>query len=634
MLRPQLVKNGVSGAGRISGVMVVAYLILGGSRPAFCAETTNSHDEQPHLQLAPIYMSHSLGGQIGYFFDHSSNGPYQYTQQTLGVGVMAHVAVRSFFWQPWLAQVSAILAGSVFTNHTRSDTLRNYNNQTNALNGDAALKVLNSSRFPFEAHIFRDDTRVTAPYSGTNDSTQVTGYSLDQRYQSLNQRLTGNATFTSKNRYSGLNLGPVHENIFNYALSDRLTRTQVISISGYLDRAENRSAGTSYLNDNVTANHSYQPNQSFSISSFANQIKMGYGLNAQASSPAQQYDAISLQFNSFAALRPEKSPLTMTGSVRFLSGDNTINGVAAPTQKYSNFNFGANYLFSPFIRMYGSVNVFDRLGNQTVATSTALTAAKPFRFANKTTGPDGFIYSGSAGGTVSTATMATTYAGNQTSTNALNLGAYLSHALDKNTEIGGGRLSENLNQSLTMSHTLSANSVVNSNRQITILVTGGSLGWHRPEGNSVTHLRLSAADSRYLSEPRRAFQMINLQASRSEAISRNESLQGSLTVQGTHSQLPGQDSYYTLTPSAELAYLNLRLFKVRDLVFKSTLRIYEGNIAPVNYALSVNQDQANRSWTNDLDYKIGVLVLRLHTLIALVGKTPQSTIQFMMSRPF
>jgi len=263
-----------------------------------------------------------------------------------------------------------------------------------------------------------------------------------------------------------------------------------------------------------------------------------------------------------------------------------------------------------------------------------LTAAKPFRFASTPTNLDGFIYSGSAGGTVSTATVTTTNAGNQTSTNALNLGAYLSHALDKNTEIGAGRLSENLNQSLTMSHTLSANNVVNSNRQITTLVTGGSLGWHRPEGNGVTHVRLSAADSRYLSEPRRAFQMINLQASRSEAISRNESLRGNLTVQGTHTQLPGRDSYYTLTPSAELAYLNQRLFKVRGLIFNSTLRIYEGNIAPVNYTYPASQDQANRSWTNDVDYKIGVLVLRFHSYIAFVGTTPQSVIQFMASRPF
>jgi hypothetical protein len=632
MLRLKLVKNGASGAGHISGVMVVAYLILGWSRPAFSVETTASPDEQPHLQLAPIYISHSLGGNIGYFFDRTTNGPNKYIQQTLGVGVTAHVSVRSFFWQPWFAQVSTSLIGSVFTNNTHTNTAPNYHSQAKNISGDAALKVLNTSRFPFEAHIFKDDTSITALYSGTNDSTQVTGYSLDQRYQSRSQRLTGSAVFTSKNRYSGLNTGPIHEDLFNFGLTDRLTRTQVISIYGATNRVDNRSAGTSFLYDTLTANHSYQPNTIFSVSSLANQLKYDYGLKAQASSPAQQYDSSALQFNSFAAFRPEKSPLTMTSSVRFLSTDNTVNGAAAPTLNNTNFNLGANYLFSPFIRMYGSVNVADSLGTQTVATSTALTAAKPFRFANQTTGPDGFIYSGSAGGTVSTATAATTIAGNQTSTNALNLGAYLSHALDKNTEIGGGRLSENLNQSLTMSHSLSASNVVNTNRQITNLTTSGSLGWSQSEGSAATHLRLSATDSRYLSEPRRAFQMVNLQASRSEALSRNESLQGNLTVQGTHSQQAGQASYSTLTPSAELNYLNLRLLKVRDLTYNSVLRISEGNIAPVSYY--VNQDQAIRSWTNDLDYKIGVLVLKLHTIIAVVRNTPRSTIMFMMNRPF
>lgn len=623
MVRPKLVKNGASGAGHLSGIVVVVCLILGWSRPAFSVEPIADPDEQQHLQLAPINLSHSVGGNIGYVFQRNTSGGNKTMQQTLGVGVEAGIGVRSFFWQPWLAQVSSHLTAGVNGTSTNSNTTPTYNSVGTAINADAALNLLRSSRFPFEARIFRQDNKYTAFYSGTNIASQITGYSLIQSYRSRNDRLTGNASFVS-NKYGGLNISPSYADIFSFALAVRPTRTQSISISGNTDSANRPVQGQSSLRDTLIANHAYQPNSIFSVASIANLLKMSYRI--QGSGPTQQYDANSLQFSSFASLRPEKSPLTMTSSVRFLKSDSSSNGILAPTLTSSNFNLGANYLFSPFIRMYGSVNVADTLGTQTVSTDAALSAAKPYRAATATD-IGGFRYSGSIGGNLSTNSTTSTNSANQTTTrNNLNLGLYLSHALDKSSEFGAGRLSENMHQTVAMGVNGRGGSSISN------LISGGSLSWNRTEGKETTILRLSATDSRNLRGTQNVFQIINLQATRREALSRNESLGGSLTVQATHAQVSGITTPSTLTPSAEMVYQNQRLFKVLHLTFESSLRIAEGNIAPREYL--GYQDQATRSWDNNFTYYIGRLNLRLTTNMSKLGNTFRSSIIFMMNRPF
>ncbi len=96
MLRTKLVKNVASGVGHISNVILVAYLIMGLSRPAFATEPVAAPDEQPHLQLAPIYFSHSVGGNFGYMYQRNTYGPIATVQQTASLGVKASIGVRSF----------------------------------------------------------------------------------------------------------------------------------------------------------------------------------------------------------------------------------------------------------------------------------------------------------------------------------------------------------------------------------------------------------------------------------------------------------------------------------------------------------------------------------------------------------
>jgi hypothetical protein len=620
MLRPKLIKNGASGIGHISSVIAVAYLIFGWSRPAFAVEPTAAPEEQSHLQLAPINLSHSVGGYVGYVFQRNTVGSNITTLQSPGAGVTATANIRSFFWQPWFALVSGNLSLNINGNSTHTNTTPTYTTLNTSINGDAVLNVLKKSRFPFEARIFRHQDKYVAFYSGTNTENQLSGYGLQQGYTSQNRRLVSNASYTY-NKSGGPNIFTDYMDSFNIDVRYLLTQYQTIALAGTLNKDYTPALGRDWSYSTVVVNHGYQPNSIFSVASFANLVNMNSSLTQVF--VTQQYDSNALQFSSFASLRPERTPLTMTSSVRFLRFDSSKNSLSAPTLEDSNFNLGANYLFSPLIRMYGSVNVEDRLGIQTVKTDSALTAAKLYK---SSTNIGGFFYSGSIGGTLASSNKTTSGGANlSTSLRTQNLGLYLSHALDKSNKSGGGMVSKNLHQTLTTT-------VGNSGLTYSTLGTGGYLSWTQVQGKESSVLRVGASDSRNLGGTTHVFQMINLQATRSEAMSNNESLSGNLSAQATREVVPGRYVPNTITPTAGMRYSNKRAFKVLHLTFDSILRIADTNIAPSQP--QGYRDQATRYWDNNFAYYIGRLNLYLETRVALIGNTTQSSVTFRMVRPF
>ncbi len=346
----------------------------------------------------------------------------------------------------------------------------------------------------------------------------------------------------------------------------------------------------------------------------------------------QQNDNNSGQFNSFVSLRPEKTPLTITSSIRLLRFDSSTNGIPNTTsyllQNSTNFNLGANYLFSPLIRLYGSVNVQDIAGIQTVTTNSALTAAKQFRAASDISG---YRYSGTAGGSLTSNNITTVNQVNHstTQTQSQNLGLYLSHALDKSNSFGSGTLTKNLTQTVSTSQSTIGNS-------LSTLATGGSLALHQWQDKQSTDLRLSATDSRNLGGVHRVFQIINLQASSNENISIDEYLQGNLTVQATHTEYAGLSGLSnipnTISPNAQIIYHNSRTFKVRRLTFESTLFLSDSNLAPTSTPGYLNS--ATRYWENNFRYSIGLLSLQLYTRVAIIGNYSSSNILFSAVRNF
>jgi hypothetical protein len=627
MLRAKLVKLDTYSVSHISGVMLVAYLIMGWSRPAFSAEPSASPDEPQHLQLAPINIYHSVGGYLGYIYNRLATGATSSNQQTLYVGVNGNLGLQSFFWQPWFAQINANLSANVNSARTSSSTAPTNNAVNTYITTDTVLNVLRKSRFPFKARVYRQDNRSDASYSGFINDMVTTGYGLMQFYTSQNRRLSSSLSFDS-NKTSMTNNSPFYTDTTNFDARYQLTQFQSITLSGNAVNQNQPGNGKSSSFDTLVANHLYRPNSIFSVASLANLFKLN-SVTGSGTASMQQLDNNSGQFNSFASLRPEKTPLTITSSIRFMRFDSSTNGIPN-TMSYSlmnstNFNLGANYLFSPLIRLYGSVNVQDIAGIQTVTTTSALTAARQFR---AITNISGYRYSGALGGSLSSnnTTMADRVNHTTTQTQNQNLGLYLSHTLDKSSSFGSGTLTKNLSQTVSTARSTLGTS-------ISTLATSGSLSLHQWQDKHNTDLRLSAFDSRNLGGRHHVFQMINLQAISGESINNDESLQGNLTVQAIHTEYGGMKNIpNTISPNAQLLYRNSRAFKVRRLTFESLLRVADSNIAPTT--APGFQNSPTRAWENNFFYSIGLLSIQLKTRVAIIGNYSTSNIQFSAVRSF
>ena len=629
MASPKRVKNGTIGTGRISRVIAVAWLVFGWSQLALS-------DEQPHLKLAPINLDSFVDGSLGYSYLRNTyqndSQTLKTTQHELDVGVLVGLRARTFIWQPWIARLYGYigLSTSAVTVNTTTDTDTTATKSGNqVVTGSTALHVLPQSRFPFRAEVYRDTNKATGFLSGVNSTFISQGFSLSQSYRSLNHKHSSVVSY-AQNTSGKPELGAESAyNQLNLSLTSQPTLSQTFQLIGTMNNTERPTRGDHFLSDTLVVTHNYLPNPEVSVGSLVNLLKTN--LTTQGITQ-QQNDFTSQQLYSFASWRPADTPLTVTGSARLLRSSSRNNGVDGVQVGDTNFNLGANYAWSPFLRVYGSVNINDNSGIQTINTNAAIAAQKGFgeRFDPMNVG--GFRYTRSIGASLSNQTITTTDSNQVTTTNsAQTLGLSLGHALDNDTQFGSGRLRTNLNQGLA--------TVLSSNvgAPVTRLTHGASLSWNHTENTGTTMSRLSANDSRTLSGNQNFFQLINLQASRDEKVGFNQSLIGNLTIQASRSGTSDISTPLIASPSADVNYHHERFFKVKNMTFDSILKIIGSDIVLSQNQASQNQptlNSSNVSWDNNISYFIGLLKLRLNTHLAEVNKTTQTSLLFTITRTF
>jgi hypothetical protein len=623
MLRSKQVKNGSTEVNRLSSVVLVTGLIFGWSQSAFSSEP-------PHLQLAPIQFISRVGGNIGYIFQSTRVGSYSASQQSLGGNVDLTVAARSYLWQPWFSRVSATLGVSMSAAIAQSSNSRSTQSGGTGLTGEASLNMLPYTRFPFSARIYRNETQANGFLSGINSNYINSGFDISQNYRSLDGRFDSITSYgRSTNRRGSATPENISDQLNIYLTGQPLYSTQTFNVVGVLSNVYRPLGGERNLMDTLVANHRYQPNSIASVSSVLNLIK-STNIITPAFGSQQKYDYKAQQFSSFASWRPEGNPLTLTSSARLFRSNSRNNGIVASEFNDTNLNLGANYAWSNLLRMYGSVNINDNSGVQTISTAAALTAQKGFGERDSTT-LGGFRYTRYVGASLGNQTTTTNSQNQSATTSVQQLGVSAGHSLSKSTTLGNGRFGTDLSQGLstTVSSRGSPSTHLNHN---------GSLTWSRSEGKETSMVSLRAADSRTLSNPQNFFQLINLQASRNERLALNQSLVGNLTMQASRSGSKGVSTPFIGSSSADLTYRHERLFKVKNLSFYSTLKIQSKDIAlsknAANQQYSTTQDHANVSWENNFDYFIGRLKLNLNTRIMEANNVIQSSLFFSMSRSF
>lgn len=580
------------------------------------------------LQLPPI----RFWGDFGYEMRRDTIDAKESMLQSYTTRLNA----STFIWRPWFAQASGGLGFTTSTATGAADS----RGASNFVTGNAALNLLPYSRFPFEAHLDRSDSRLSSGLGAVTSVYRTTRFGLSQRYRPPAGGTQYMASY-DRNLWESADFGQDRQDTAHFDMTRRFAN-QTFQISGDTRRNERPLTQESAVLNSAVARHSYAPSPSLSVESLASMTKTNYRL-VQGES-----DFSNLQLSSFAFWRPTGKPLTVTAGARlfgFSSANSFNSGAAAPASRQSgaNVNLGGVYEFSRNIRLNasGNVNMTENNGVQTLASNQSAGVS----YQADAIALGAFRYTKYASGTLTNR--------NDPRDSGQHFAVQAGHGLNRNLAFGGGSLGLNINQSVSTDFDTHAAAAAGMTAPAVVRLShSGSLTWSLGEGMKTTFVRISASDSRALNGARDTFQLLNLQASRNESFSRNASLSGNMTIQMSRQKTHFIPFYFTaatpatpyapadtsstiatttVTSSVDVSYRHQRAFGVRRLRYVSELRIYGDAPLPV---LASPQEQESRSWENRLDYSIGRLQLRLRARISEVNAKRNSLLMFTLNRQF
>lgn len=569
----------------------------------------NGTDESAFsLKLAPV----RFWGNIGYEQRRETIDSREYTMQTLATKLNA----STFIWQPWFAQISGGLGLTSSTTNTTEG-----NGASEFATGNASLSLLPASRFPFEMHYDRSDNKLDTGLSAVDPSYRTTRYGLSQRYRTL----SGNTQYMvgyDRNMWESALYSTDQQDLLHLEMTHSQAR-HAFQINGDITNNERQQTNESSSINTVVIRHSYIPDTTLSVENLGNYSRTHYRLTQGESDFRYQ------QLSSSAFWHPAEQALTVTGSMRLygLTSGPYSNSAPPAEMRSVSANLGAFYELSRNTRLNSSVNVSRNETNGDLTDASNQSVGYSFQSDESSLGT--FRYTRFSSATASNRI------------NPVDSGQHyalqLGHNVNRNSSLGAGTMGLNFSQAASGD----ADSI---NPNTLRLNHSGAISWSHVDGGSNTYLRLSASDSRSIDGTGDFFQLINLQASQNESLSRYSSLSGNLTMQAVRQQtsvaqiaspnIPNIPVTTYATSSADLSYRHQRAFGVPRLSFVSELRIYADLPVP---GLTVGpQQQDSRSWENRLDYSIGRLQLRASARVSEIrnSSTRQTLLMFSMNRPF
>ncbi|MEO5660031.1 MAG: hypothetical protein ABIQ90_09560 [Polaromonas sp.] len=568
-----------------------------------------------------------FGGSVSYDLRRDSSDGQSSTQS--GLNTTLNASTQTFLWQPWFAQLSGNvgLTMSRITSHSNSNAtdISNTNSSKNVfLTGGGQLSILPVSRFPFEAHFERSDSRVSNELAiGNGYASQRFGFT--QHYT----RQQGDSMIGwDRNTQTSARNGRDQQDTWVLNASQNMDK-QHMQLTGNRSLNKHENTGESAVQNNVTLQHSYTPNPSFSVESMGNLSQSGYHL-VQADNQQGDNKTRITQLSSLAFWRPDDQPLTVTGGARlFTLASETNNGASVGniSTRNANFNLGVNYELSKFTRLNAGANV-------NLITTNGLTSNNTNQTIGASYQPD-FIEWGNFRYNWSTSGSFVNSTGTDDSSRQLTL--QLSHGLSRSYTLSpSSNVSMDVTQSITAltssgtsNQSFSSDGSLTNNAGSTQRLThSGSLSWSLSKEPGDAMLRLSASDSRTIGGKQDYFQFINLQASSNlptgdysswtgnltiQAVRQSATIIGNTSVLGISEQNANEQHGFVTTSSGSVTYQHQRVFGMRRLRFVSDLRLNSQALLPL---LGGPQDQETAGWENRLDYSIGRTQLRLNVLVS------------------
>ncbi|MES2149404.1 MAG: hypothetical protein V4508_06385 [Pseudomonadota bacterium] len=549
-----------------------------------------------------------VGGTLSYDYRRDRAEQQEHIQNALAATL--NLATSTYLWEPWFARVDGALG--ITTTRDSGKTYENELEKPNAsrsviMTGALRLSVLAQSRYPFEAHYDRNDSRVG------NAALQSSAYASERfGFTQHYLRPEGDSMFGwDHNTQSSVPNGRDLQDSMQLNLTETLGPHR-LQLLGNAARNVHEASGESTRQDNLSLQHSYAPAPELSVENMANFSRAGYHLLQGDSRTGLA------QLSSLALWHPDEQDWTGTAGVRLFALGIDTSGRAldananAARARNANANLGVNYELSPQARLTASanVNVIENGGlRSSNGTETVGASYQPASLHW-----DKLHYGWSAS-VVGANRSGGAEAGRQ-------LTAQLGHNIGRSQALGdAAALAVDFNQGITEVVIRNRAGAPDANsRQLTHGATF-SLETAGERGNAM--LRLSASDARNTGDKKEYFQMVNLQLVSNLTSGVFSSWSGNLTVQAVRQGVAAAAGQAALeaqfgksfapTSSAALSYQNQRLFGVRQLRFTSAVRLGGQSLLPV---LGSGHEQETAAWDNRLDYMIGRTQLRINALVA------------------
>ena len=592
--------------------------------PAAGSAAAPSKDEISMLgwEIPPIRW----GGQLGYAYQRSSTNT---GSSSASHSTFANLSAASYLYAPWFARVSARLGITRSASDSSStDFGGGQSNDNSNVVGGGEINMFSSSRFPFRAYFDRADTRA----SGTIVSNDYISnrFGFNQNFRSVDGTQGGNLMFDrstvdssngDRDEVSALSgsysaqAGIVQNNINGrYSLGERTPtgdRARLIGIN---------SAHTANLSDtvNLGATVNYSDTDITTAS--------GFGTTTNSRGRFLQLYGYGSWLPDFEDL--EDLPLTLTGGIRYSGQDSQFGGEAFRAQSLG-LNAGAFYRYNHNLTLSanGAVNRLTQSeGDSQLLTqlgTSANYAGDPLTFGK-------LSYNWNTGLNLNWQSAVADSPANTM------LGGQFSHSLSRlYTVLGELPLSLAATQAVNVNNS----QMVGSTQSLTHTLSA-NLGMSSGDrfSGSVNAMLSDVRTTGYLEQEYRLLNLgFNGQGQLSQVSNANVNLMFSWSDQTYQTVdafgVPLDQNTERMTLNGSASYSHLRFAGVRGLryylVFNADTRLRDerllGNV-------NGDVDRARFALTNRLEYRIGLLDLRLSLVNNEVGGKKNALLFFQVSR--
>lgn len=586
---------------------------------------SKSEDESFNLmgwEIPPIRW----GGSLGYSYQKSSTNT---GHSAASHGTFANLSASSYLYAPWFARVSARLGITRSSTDSSSNSVGGNETNSNAnVVGGGEINMFSSSRFPFRAYFDRSDTRSSGTIVSNDYVSNRFGFAQNFRSQDGNQG--GNLMF---DRNVVDSADGSHDDVS--ALSGSYSvQTGIVqnNVNGRYSLGERSNGGDRARLIGVNSSH---------IANISDTLNLGATMNysdtdirtANGSAPASSSRGRYLQLYGYGSWLPdfedlEDLPLTLTGGLRYSAQDTQFGDEAFRAQSFG-LNTGALYRHNRNLSLTANAAI-NRL-TQSQGDSQLLTQAgtglnyvgDPLTFGN-------FSYNWNGGLNLNWQSAIA-----ETPSNSM-LSGQFTHSLSRNYTVFSG---QNLSLAVTQAINVSNSQLVGDTRSLTHTFSAnlGLAAGERFTGS----LSAMLSDVRTTGFTEQEYRVINIglfgQGQISQVSNVNINLmfnwadQTYQTVDGFG--LPSNQSTERMTVNGSAAYSHLRFAGIRglryNLIFVADTRLRDerlfGNV-------NGDVDKSRFSLTNRLEYRIGLLDLRLSLVNNDVGGKKNALLFFQVSR--